>query len=156
MNKFILGGILAAISLMAIYGTSASNQVASWVDQTDGDPSSQTNFESADDGTNGTVVALNGDDANGNSIGIISNRTPLEKAGEIPQRQVVGVQSAPAFGTNAQTNNAEDDTGGVVVEPNPTAGETAQTTPQTPPANQGQGQPQPNQNQNRPPVRALW
>ncbi|MFG6106113.1 hypothetical protein [Adonisia turfae] len=157
MNKFILGGILAAISLMAIYGTSASNQVASWVDQTDDDPSSQTNFEAADDATSGTVVALNGDDANGNSIGIISSRTPLEKAGEIPQRQVVGVQSAPAFGINAQTNNAGDDTDGVVVEPNPTAGETAQTTPQTPPANQGQAQPQPtNQNQNQPPVRALW
>lgn len=154
MNKFILGGILAAISLMAIYGTSASNRVTSWVDRT-GDTSAQTNFVPDGDGSDGTVVALNGNEANGDSIGIISSQTPLEKAGDIPRRQTLGVRSSPAI--NAQPSNTGDDTGGVVVEPNPQTGDANTAT--SPPANQGQaqqGQAQQGQNQNLPPVRALW
>ena len=43
MSKFILGGILAAISLMAIYGTTASDQVISRIDGTER-PKPQSNF----------------------------------------------------------------------------------------------------------------
>lgn len=149
MNKFILGSILAAISLMAIYGTSASNRVTSWVDGTAERTSSQSNFGAAGDGDSDMLVAANGEDS---SIGQIGNRTPLERAGEIPQRQTVGAQSA--FGTNAQTT---DDTDNEVVEPRPPAQQRppAASGPGTTAggANQAQNQ---NQNRQQQPIRALW
>ncbi|MEM8614526.1 MAG: hypothetical protein AAGF93_21120 [Cyanobacteria bacterium P01_H01_bin.105] len=153
MNKFILGGILAAISLMAIYGTSASNRVTSWVDRSNDNTSAQTDFGAANEGTNETFIALNDDGTTNDSNGIISSQTPLERAGEIPQRQTVGAQSAPNFGTSTQPTNTGDDTDGGVVNPNPTAGDT--NAQETPPAN-NPGQTQSGQNQNLPPVRALW
>ena len=151
MNKFILGSILAAISLMAIYGTSASNQVTSWMDGADDGPLAQNNFD-ADEGAADEFVAVN------DTIGQINSRTPLERAGEIPQRQTVDVESAPAFGTDVQTPDATDDTGGEIVEAAPPEQET-----QTPPAagepgsTQAQNQPQnQNQTQDQQPIRALW
>lgn len=154
MNKFILGSILAAISLMAIYGTSASNQVTSWVDGSQR-TSAQSNSGSGADGANapgtdGQFVALN--ETDGDSFTQVGNRTPLEKAGEIPQRQTVGVQSAPAFGTSTPSANTGDDTDGAPVTANPPAqNPPAQTAPG---ANQTPNQ-TPNQNQ-QPPIRALW
>ena len=154
MNKFILGIVLAAISLMAIYGTSASNQVTSWMDGADDGSSAQNNF-GADDGDTDAFVAVN------DTIGQINSRTPLERAGEIPQRQTFNVESAPAFGTNVQTSDATDDTGGEIVEPRPPGPETATPPAAGPPGttNQAQNQPTQNQNQNQnqnQPVRALW
>ena len=149
MNKFILGGILAAISLMAIYGTSASNRVTSWVDRAD-DTAAQSDAGLSNGDNNETVVALNDDGTTDDSNGFISSQTPLERAGDIPRRQTVG--SATNFGTSTQTTNT-DDTGGEVIEPNPTEGGTNATSPETPPAN---NQAQQRQNQNQPPVRALW
>ena len=143
MNKFILGSILAAISLMAIYGTSASNRVASWMDGTDDRTSSQAN--SGADGD--TLVAANG---TSDSIGNIGNRTPLERAGDIPQRQTVSPQSAPAFGTNVQTT---DDTDGEVVEPSPPA---QQPPAASEPGTTAGGTNQANQNETQQPIRALW
>lgn len=140
MNKFILGSILAAISLMAIYGTSASNRVTSWVDGSDR-TAAQSDFGQSNDGDNSQIVALN----ETGQVAQIGSRTPLEKAGEIPQRQTIGAQSAPAFGTEAQPAN--DDTDGEIVEADPPV----QNTP-APGANQGQNQ-QPVQ---QPPIRALW
>ena len=158
MNKFILGSILAAISLMAIYGTSASKRVASWVDGVSPAPPTQSNFGQVADGANDSgandqlFVALN--DTDQDFIAQVSVRTPLEKAGDIPQRQTQGVQSAPAFGTNAQSADTGDDTDGEIVTPSPPAQTTpAQPSPGTPP---GQNQQPQNQNQNQPPVRALW
>ena len=142
MNKVILGAILAAISLMAIYGTSASNRVASWMDGTAERTSSQANFGEDDD----TLVATNG---TSDSIGNIGNRTPLERAGEIPQRQTVSPQSAPAFGTNVQTT---DDTDDEVIEPNPQA----QQPPATSEPGTTAGTNQANQNETQQPIRALW
>ncbi|MGD1950598.1 MAG: hypothetical protein ACFB14_13260 [Leptolyngbyaceae cyanobacterium] len=155
MNKFILGSILAAISLMAIYGTSTSNQVTSWMDGTEDDSSAQNNFGSAEDGTNEDLVALNDSD----TIGQINSRTPLERAGEIPQRQTINAESAPAFGTDVQTsNNATDDTDGEIIEADPPEQE-APTQPAAgaPGSVQGQNQPQnQNQTEDQAPIRALW
>ncbi|MEM1251470.1 MAG: hypothetical protein AAGI69_03475 [Cyanobacteria bacterium P01_H01_bin.21] len=153
MNKFILGSILAAISLMAIYGTSTSNQVTSWMDGTDDNSSAQNNFGSAEDGANEEFVALNDNDA----IGQINSRTPLERAGEIPQRQTINAESAPAFGTDIQTSDATDDTGGEIIEADPPEQE-AQTPPAAgaPGSVQGQNQPNQNQTEDQAPIRALW
>ena len=147
MNKFILGSILAAISLMAIYGTSASNRVTSWVDGTTDRTSSQSNFGAAEDSD--MLVAANG--AEDGSIGRIGNRTPLEKAGDIPQRQTVGAQST--FGPSEQVT---DDTDDGVVEPRPRAQRPPATsepgtTDRTNQTNQAQ-----NQNETQEPIRALW
>ena len=136
MNKYILGSILAAISLMAIYGTTASDRVTSWVDG--GDTASQSN--SADD-----RVALNDTEANPDSF--VVSRTPLERAGELPQRQTQprgGTAATQNFGAPEGTDTPE------VVEPDPVdenrTANTAETT-----TNQTQ-----NQNQTDAPIRALW
>ncbi len=155
MNKFILGSILAAISLMAIYGSSASNRVTSWVDG-ENPVATQSNFGQTNgrvnnQGTGDQLVALN--ETEQDAIAQIGSRTPLEKAGDIPQRQTRGVQSSPAFGTNAQSANTGDDTDGEVVTPDPSP---APNTPAQPAPEATQGQPQPPQNQTQPPVRALW
>ena len=144
MNKFILGGILAAICLMAIYGTSASDQVISKVDGGNS-TSSQTNFGQPGTADDDSVVALNATETNNteaNGFTELSAQTPLEKAGTIPQRQTIGA-----------TANF-DDTDGVAVEaPDPAAQPPAtpggNTTPTTPPAT-------PAPAQTPAPIRALW
>lgn len=148
MNKFILGGILAAISLMAIYGTSASDQVISRVDGTER-AKTQSNF--GQNANENGLVALNPADStssqdDSSSFVDSSVQTPLEKAGTIPQRQTVG--ASPNFGT---TTTTLDDTDGDVVEapsptPAPTPGGTPATTPSATPAPA----------QNPEPIRALW
>ncbi|NEP61758.1 MAG: hypothetical protein F6K31_33195 [Symploca sp. SIO2G7] len=111
MNKFILGCILAVISLLAIYGTSASNRVASWVD---GENRSSAQADS-NNGRDDTTLGLNSaESASGPDI---SGRTPLQKAGDIPQRQTVGVPGSPNFGSAAQSDDATDDTGGEIIDP---------------------------------------
>lgn len=145
MNKFILGSILAAISLMAIYGTSASNQVTSWMDGEER-PSTQTNFG----GPGSTDVALNPDEENLEPFIDVSGRTPLQKAGDIPKRQTAGVASTPNFGTNP-SSGATDDTGGVPVTPTP--------TPETPTGGTSGGatnQAPAQTTQVEEPIRALW
>ena len=125
MNQSILGGILAAISLLVIYGASASNRVTGWVD---GDRAStaQTNNPQGLKQSDGTLVALNSTEASGDGIVDVSGMTPLEKAGTLPKRQTVG-EASNVGGTPATPNT--DDTEGEVVEANPPA-----ETP-TPPAN---------------------
>ncbi|MEM7795417.1 MAG: hypothetical protein AAF579_13335 [Cyanobacteria bacterium P01_C01_bin.118] len=147
MSKFILGGILAAISLMAIYGTTASDQVISRIDGTER-PKTQSNFGQNSD-ENG-LVALNPTESTGSqdsSFVESSVQTPLEKAGMIPQRQTVG--ASPNFG--ATTTTTQDDTDGEVVEaPSPTpAPTTGGTTTTTPPATTAPAQ-------NPAPIPALW
>lgn len=148
MNKFILGSVLAAISLLAIYGTSASNRVTSWVDGDSRTPGQALNDDDA------AIVAVNSDEATPEPIIDISGRTPLQRAGDIPQRQVTdGIQSTPNFG-QTQPADGTDDTGGGVITPDPQpapepAAE-APTTPQTP------AQQTPAQTAPAPPVRALW
>lgn len=151
MNKFILGSILAAISLMVIYGSSASNRVTSWVDR-ENSTSTQSNFGPGNNQTNDQFIALN--ETEQDSITEIGSRTPLEKAGEIPQRQTV--QGAPAFGTNvpSNTNNTTNDTDDGILEPNP-PGQTTPAQPTPAPA-QTQNPPPQTPAQNQPPVRALW
>ncbi|MBT9315139.1 hypothetical protein [Leptothoe spongobia] len=155
MNKFILGGILAAISLMAIYGTSASDQVISRVDGTDRG-SSQPNFGQAKPTTDKSVLAINTTETTettgteNNPFTEVSARTPLEKAGTFPQRQTIGAN--PNFGTTTNTTGGDDTDGGVVEAPAPTTqpptttGGNATTTPPatTTPA------------QTPEPIRALW
>ncbi|MEM9266560.1 MAG: hypothetical protein AAGA46_13650 [Cyanobacteria bacterium P01_F01_bin.13] len=154
MNKFILGSILAAISLMAIYGTSASDRVTSWVDGTES-ASSQSDFGQSEGADDNAFISLNSTEADRDAVTDI-NRTPLEKAGDIPQRQTIGVTSNPNFGVTASPNT--DDTGGGVVQPNPSTAQTppAQTSPgatsQTRPANQAPGQ----TSQSGEVIRALW
>ena len=137
MNKFILCSILAAISLMAIYGTTASDRVTSWVDG--GDISAQGN-NAGDD-----RVALNDTEANSDSF--VVSRTPLERAGELPQRQTQprgDTAATPNFGVPEGTDTPE------VVEPAPTAEDRTANTAETT-TNQTQ-----NQNQTDTPIRALW
>ena len=145
MNKFILGSILAAISLLAIYGTSASNRVTSWVDGERRTPAQP--LANNDDGT--AIVAVNSDEATPEPIIDISGRTPLQRAGDIPQRQTTGIQSAPNFG-ETQPADGTDDTGGGVVTPNPAP------APAPEPAAEAPATPQPAQTAPEPPVRALW
>ena len=146
MNKFILGGILAAISLMAIYGTSASNQVISRVDGTD-PTSTQSNFGPANSASGGTAVASNREEACGEEqLEEVSDETPLEKAGTIPQRQTVG--TTPNFGESAA--NVEDDTDGAVVDPAPPAPEPPATPAEEAPAAPAAPA------QAEEPIRALW
>mgnify|MGYP001794472958 FL=1 len=146
MNKFILGGILAAISLMAIYGTSASNQVISRVDGTD-PTSTQSNFGPANSASGGTAVALNPDESSEDDPFVeVSAQTPLEKAGTIPQRQTVG--TTPNFG--ATPANTGDDTDGAVVEPAPPAPEPPATPAEEAPAAPAAPA------QAEEPIRALW
>lgn len=153
MNKFILGGILAAISLMAIYGTSASNQVVSRVDNPE-PVSSQGNFgqgtpTSTTGGNPNSVVALNTTEAQevkDDPFVDVSAKTPLEKAGTIPQRQTIG--TTPNFG--ATTLTTDDDTNGQVIEPvQPAPKAPAPATTTTPPT-AAPATPAPK------PVRALW
>ncbi|NEQ53968.1 MAG: hypothetical protein F6K11_28200 [Leptolyngbya sp. SIO3F4] len=146
MNKFILGGILAAISLMAIYGTSASEQVISRVDGTNRTPS-QANF--GQETTPGdSVIALNTAESQDDTFTEVSAQTPLEKAGTFPQRQTVG--STTNFGTTTNTTGS-DDTDGIPVEANPPATQPPTTTGDTatsPPAAAPTPTPEP--------IRALW
>ena len=148
MNKFILGSILAAISLMVIYGTSASNQVTSWVD---GEEPASAQSDSGlsnggDNSDNDSFIALSPAASDREPNIDLNDRTPLQKAGDIPKRQVGGVTSTPNFGTDQSTNTG-DDTGGVPVTPAPpAAGTPGNTAPQTPAAT----------TQPEEPIRALW
>ncbi len=144
MNKFVLGGILAAISLLAIYGASASNRVTSWVDG-NRPSSAQTNTGQGVMQSNETLVAINSTEANGDAIPAISEMTPLEKAGTLPQRQTIGATSN--FGGTPSTPNT-DDTEGEVVEPNPQENESPNDA-----ADNDQTETQPPAQE---PIRALW
>lgn len=141
MTKSILGGILAAISLLVIYGASASNRLTSWVDG-ERDSSAQPASAQGNQQNNETLLALNSTEPTSNGIVDVSGMTPLEKAGTLPKRQTVG--ATPNFGgTPATTTTTTDDTGNEVVTPNP--------TPTTPPANTTET------TQSTPaPIRALW
>lgn len=73
VNKYLIGSILAGISLLVIFGARASNRVASWVDGgeaaaiADGQgPQAQPAFFTAQ---------------------ADENLTPLQQAGNLPQRQ---------------------------------------------------------------------
>lgn len=142
MNKFILGSILAAISLMAIYGTSASDQVTSWVDGGER-PASQGDFGQAGSADEDSFISLNPTETDRDTVTDIS-QTPLEKAGNIPQRQTIG--ASPNFGAPE-----DDDTGGEVVQADPPA---EQTTPDT--TTNSNNQTQPGRTPTGEVIRALW
>lgn len=146
MNKLILGGILAAISLMAIYGTSSSEQVISVLDGPNS-PKTQSNF-GQNTNENGPV-ALNTTESAGTRDGAFVEsgvQAPLEKAGTFPQRQTV--ESSRNFGPAT----TPDDTDNQVIEA-PDSTETAPTTggtTTTPPAATTTPA------QNPTPIPALW
>lgn len=147
MNKFILGGILAAISLMAIYGASASNRFTSWVD---GSRPSSTQTNTAQGGEqNQPLVALNSTEANGDAIIDVSGMTPLEKAGTLPQRQTIGATSN--FGGTPSTPNTDDTDGEIIDATNPPNNDSSTDTADNNQNNQNQ-----NQTPDPDPIRALW
>ncbi|MEM7061753.1 MAG: hypothetical protein AAF572_01125 [Cyanobacteria bacterium P01_B01_bin.77] len=150
MNKFILGSILAAISLMVIYGTSASNQVTSWVDGEDpASAQSDSGLNSnSDNGSDDSFIALSPTESDREPNIDMNDRTPLQKAGDIPKRQVGEVTSTPNFGTDSSANTG-DDTGGVPITPNPPAAGAPGNTPSTPQTPAATTQPEE-------PIRALW
>ena len=146
---------------MAIYGTSASDRVTSWMDNVARGTSAQNDDVGQSDsaGTQGnqeTLVALNNAEAgraDNSRQPIIVSQSPLEEAGRIPQRQLPRENTRAATDT---TPTGERDTTTPVVPP------TRETTTD---GNQGAGanrrnrnQQTQNQNQTQPqtPVRALW
>ncbi|MEM9805190.1 MAG: hypothetical protein AAF959_07905 [Cyanobacteria bacterium P01_D01_bin.56] len=146
MNKFVLGGILAAISLIAIYGASASNRFTSWVDGAR--PSSAQTNTAQGVKQNDTLVALNSTEANDDAIIDVSGMTPLEKAGTLPQRQTIGATSN--FGGTPSTPNTDDTDGEIIDATNPPNNDSDSST-DTADNNQNQNQtPAPE------PIRALW
>lgn len=150
MNKFILGSILAAISLMVIYGTSASNQVTSWVDGEDS-ASAQSDSglsNSASTDSDDSFIALNPAESDREPNIDINDRTPLQKAGDIPKRQVGGVTSTPNFG---QPEGASDTEEPIVPQP---VNENPPTN--TPSGNNTGTQPATPVQQQQEPIKALW
>ncbi|MEO0868507.1 MAG: hypothetical protein AAFY17_08670 [Cyanobacteria bacterium J06642_11] len=148
MSKFVLGGILAAISLMVIYGASASNRVTSWMDRDRTAATPVSNDSTVKPPSGDGLLALNTTETSGDSLVDVSGMTPLEKAGTLPQRQTIG--AASNFGGTPAAPNT-DDTDGEVVTPNPQETETpnndtAATPPTTTPA----------QTPATEPIRALW
>lgn len=144
MTKSILGGILAAISLLVIYGASASNRITSWVDgsrTSSGQPASAPGNQA----DNATLLALNSTEPTSDAIVDVSGMTTLEKAGTLPKRQTVGATSN--LGGTPATTTTTDDTENEVVTPNPPAA--------TPPTNTT-GNTQSNPAPTPAPVRALW
>jgi hypothetical protein len=139
MNKYVVGSILAAISLLVIYGASASNRVVSWVDDPGGRPAS--NGE-------GTLVGLNSTEDRGQPAQQIvaqvneSDLDPLQKAGQLPQRQT--------FTDAQQRTQVSVSQNATTPTPTPTATPSAQAQPTT-------ASPQPATTVSNPqPVRALW
>lgn len=63
MDRFILGGILMGIILMALYGTGASDDFPSWFDDSES-TRTQSDFNPSNSGA------------------------PLEQAGDLPRRQI--------------------------------------------------------------------
>ncbi|MEO0756534.1 MAG: hypothetical protein AAFY78_06630 [Cyanobacteria bacterium J06648_16] len=135
VNKYVIGTILGLISLLVIYGASASNQVASWVDGND---------READ------LVSLNNDGARtvsqADSTPSDRNLTPLQKAGQLPQRQTIVEESAEGDQIRVQPLENAPTT---QVQAQPT-----ETTPEADPAPTVTRQPA--QAENPEPVRALW
>ncbi|MEM6254056.1 MAG: hypothetical protein AAF821_14145 [Cyanobacteria bacterium P01_D01_bin.156] len=141
MNKFVLGGILAVISLLAIYGASASNRVTSWMDGSRPSPA-PTDTEKTLTPPDDSFIALTPTNAERADVNI-DDMTPLEKAGTLPQRQTIGV--TPNFG-------GTDDTEGGVIEPNPSAADSENNTANNNQTNQTNQNPTPDSGA----IRALW
>lgn len=138
MNKYLVGGILAAIALMVIYGTTASSRVASWMD---GENPTAAGQEGRDD----SRVAINPDGATGDAQSgsfLTSDQTPVQQAGQLPQRQTATAPDPDSFDT-AQTDFGDgtpaSDTE-APIDPTPSPPATPQQT--TPAASE--------------PIRALW
>ncbi|MBE9066712.1 hypothetical protein IQ260_08610 [Leptolyngbya cf. ectocarpi LEGE 11479] len=149
MNKFILGSILAAISLMVIYGTSASNQVTSWVDGEDS-ASAQSDSglsNSASNDSDDSFIALNSNESEREPNIDINDRTPLQKAGDIPKRQIGEVTSTPNFGQPEGESDTEEPIVPQPVENPPPTDTSAGNNTGNQPAN-----PAPSQE----PIEALW
>jgi len=149
VQKYVIGTVLGLISLLVIYGASASNRVASWVDG----PASGRAASGQD-----SIVSLNSDGnatVSQNDSSVVAdpnNLTPMQKAGQFPQRQTVVEQSAQADEIRVQPLEASD------TQAQQTTTETATTTT---PTTTSQADPaptvtQPAQTTNPEPVRALW
>ena len=137
MNKYLVGGILAAIALMVIYGTTASSRVASWMD-------GENPTAAGQDGQDDSRVAINPDGATGDAQSgsfLTSDQTPVQQAGQLPQRQTAS-ESDPF--TTAQTDFGDDTT----------ASDTE--TPIDPPAPNPPATPQQTTPAASEPIRALW
>jgi FtsZ-interacting cell division protein ZipA len=148
MNKYVVGGILGAISLLVIFGASASNRVARWVDSEEAMTTSLSsntagaNTVSAQSNRSGStrLVSLN---ETGTTTQTNTNLTPMQKAGELPQRQTlieadrtteVRTTAAPTTTTSPQTTTTQANTTtnqGTTSQPAPT---TAQSRPAAVPA----------------------
>ncbi|MEO1591412.1 MAG: hypothetical protein AAFU71_08995 [Cyanobacteria bacterium J06632_22] len=146
VEKIVVGSVLGLISLLVIYGASASNRVASWVDGTASGRTDLVGLNS--DGTSDRAVAQDSRSTSNSSTPVdLNNLTPMEKAGQLPQRQTVVEPSAQA-----------DE---IRVQPLETAPTAQTTTAGTTPSNTTQPDPaptvtQPTQETNPAPVRALW
>ena len=148
VNKYILASVLAVISLMAIYGTSASDQVTTWMDNAARGTSAQTdNAENKADEE--TLVSLNSTEAeraNTDRQPIFLSQSPLERAGQIPQRQLPR-DDARATGDTTLVGESDTET---PVEPDPTTDTTTEETSGT-----GATAAE-NQTPTQTPVNALW
>ncbi|MBE9079820.1 hypothetical protein IQ241_21410 [Romeria aff. gracilis LEGE 07310] len=92
-NKYVVGGVIFGILLLVIYGARASNRFAGWVD---GDE-----VRTAESGSGRFVSSDSSQSAGRSADGetrIVqqpsADLSPLEQAGELPQRQTSQVQTA--------------------------------------------------------------
>lgn len=146
VEKYVIGAVLGLISLLVIYGASASNRVASWVD---GPASGRDDLV----GLNNNDAQAQGDSSGSqrDSIAADGDLTPLEKAGQLPQRQTVIDANAEADDIRIQPLDTD------------TASQDPATTEASPASAANSTQPDPAPTVARPaqttdaePVRALW
>jgi hypothetical protein len=139
MNKYIVGSILGVISLLVIFGASASNRVARWVDseETTATRVSATNAtgatsslrSEADRGSSTKLISLN---QTGTATQTNTNLTPMQKAGELPQRQtVIDANRTTELRTTAAPATTQPTQPTTATQPNTTANQGVTSQPET-------------------------
>lgn len=142
MNKYVVGGILAVISLLAIFGASASNRVVRWADNPNGKNAPLVGLNDSETASNQPATADRELVAQVNE----AEQTPLQRAGQFPQRQAF----TEADGQTTEVIEINRDNATPVAE-----ADTETTTPAVP-AQPANTQPAPTVTNNPQPVRALW
>ncbi len=140
-EKYVIATVLGLISLLVIYGASASNRVASWVDGPGSGRSDTVGLNSS-----GDRAVAQGDSTTVDP----ANLTPLQKAGQFPQRQTVVEQSAQADEIRVQPL---ENTSTAQAQPST---ETTSAAPANTQADPAPTVTQPAQETNPEPIRALW
>ncbi|NEP15652.1 MAG: hypothetical protein F6J97_01975 [Leptolyngbya sp. SIO4C1] len=92
MNKYIIGGILSGIAMLVIYGATSSDRVVRWMDGEDRTEADFVSYDSSDQ-----LIAQVDDE----------NLTPLQKAGNLPQRQTFAQPTQSDDITAAPANTPE-------------------------------------------------